>query len=402
MLRQLTTNVRSGLGRIAVAAVLIGLAIPASGSAQTPSAGFDARWLPWVGCWRPADQSSGADGLHVCVVPASASGVRIITIAGDRVVREEPVVPDGSSRAIDEPGCRGSLKSEWSADGLRIYSNGESACENDAPRTVSALSLLTGDAEWIDVQVVTVARQEGVRLRRYRRSNDQPPDPSLIPPDLRARADHVALGVRLSIDHVIDASRHVAPRVIEALLFETRPVFPINSRQLIALGNGGVAGPVIDLMVAFSFPGKFDVRRSGVRPVPGYGGGGYPFAEEELAESAWPWYYDRYYAFDSPFAYWRWGYWGGGYDIFPESGFIVSGGPEKPSFTPFPHGKVVNGTGYTQVVTKEATGKPGSGSDGGGSSSSSSSSSSASSASSSGYSSGGGGGGDGGRTAVPR
>jgi hypothetical protein len=236
-----------------------------------------------------------------------------------------------------------------------VYSSAELTCDQEAPRRVSALSLMNADAEWIDVQVVTSGAQENVRVRRYRRTADQPPDASLISPEVAARAARAALGAKLTVDHVAEASRNVTPRVLEALLFETKATFPLNSRRLIALADAGVADTVIDLMVAFSFPQKFEVRRSaggssGAFPgfgMPGFGFGGFgPFG---FADGASPWFFDPYYSYYSPFGYSRGGFWDGYYYAL-SNGITVN--QNTGGSIPETHGRVINGSGYTQVVSR--------------------------------------------------
>jgi hypothetical protein len=246
-----------------------------------------------------------------------------------------------------------------------------------------------------------VGIRENVRVRRYYRSTDTPPDPAMIPADLAARASKSALGSRVTIDHIKEASAKVSPRVLEALLFETKTAFPIDSRQLIALADAGVPDTVIDLMVAFTFPKKFDVKRSSGGSSGGFGWGGSTWGGFGAgADAAYPWYMDPYYSFFSPFGFGPYGYYGGYYYFLPGNGVIVPG----PGGTPADHGRVINGLGYAQVVPREPeqhdrpidrtnSGDASSGASGGGGSSG---------VTSGGYSSGGGGGGGGGRSAVPR
>ena len=194
----------------------------------------------------------------------------------------------------------------------------------------------------------------------------------------------------------------MAPRALEALIFETKTSFPIDRKQLIAMDDAGVADEVIDVMVAFSFPRKFKVRRSaGASSWGGFDSGGLGGrrggARRRVAVVPDPDY--SYVAFP----YWSFG---GGY-YYPGGAVEVGGGDG--TITPAePHGRVVNGLGYTQVLrARDAGGQPTprvrSGGDGAATSGSDSGSSSGgtSSATSGGYSSGGGGG-DAGRTAVPR
>jgi hypothetical protein len=383
-----------------IVAVMMVIASAGAVAGQTGQAtGVDERWLPWIGCWRPSVQRAPEEGVHVCVVPATSGGVRILTLAGDRTLVDDTIVGDGVVRSIDEPDCTGTRRAEWSSDGLRLYSNADVTCEKEA-RKISGMTLLSPRAEWIDVQVVAAGNRESVRVRRYQRSTDAPPDPSTIPADLAARSVRTALGSPLTIEHIKEASSKVSPRVLEALLFETKSAFPIDSRQLIAMSDAGVPDTVIDVMVAFTFPEKFEVKRSsyGSGGFGGFGGFGWGFDGD--ADYLW---HTPYYAFFSPFGMWGYGFYDD-YFFFPGTGVIVPGGGGS---TGEGHGRVINGAGYTQVVrrapesTDSANGGTrvrGAGADAGGSSVGNSSGGS-SGVSSGGYSSGGGGSG---RTAVPR
>src|SRR5215831_5842004 len=143
------------------------LAIPLTGGAQTAEApAFDARLLPWLGCWRAVESLPLADGGLLCVVPDGADAVRVLTIADGRVLYDESVHPDGVSRPIKEPGCQATRQSEWSADGLRIYARGTLDCARVASRHVSAMSFMTPLAEWVDAQVSTAGLDESVLVRR--------------------------------------------------------------------------------------------------------------------------------------------------------------------------------------------------------------------------------------------
>jgi uncharacterized membrane protein YgcG len=338
------------------------------------------------------------------VVPAASNGVRILTMADDQTLVDDTIVGDGVPRSIDEPDCTGTRRAEWSSDGLRLYSNADVMCEREA-RKISGMTLLSPRAEWIDIQVVTVGNREDVRVRQYQRSTDAPPDPALIPSDLASRIGRTALGSPVTIEHIKEASPKVSARVLEALLFETKSAFPIDSRQLIALDDAGVPDTVIDLMVAFTFPEKFEVKRSSS----GGSGGGFGFGGFDWG--GFPvdaWFMDPYYMFFSPFAMGRYGYYYDDYYFFaPGAGVILPGAGGGTASSG--RGRVVNGSGYTQVVPRgpendQAGNSNGTRNRGGdaGASSVGGSNSGSSGVSSGGYSSGGGGGGDSGRTAVPR
>ena len=151
----------------------------------------------------------------------------------------------------------------------------------------------------MDVQAVTIGETDSVRVRRFRPSAD------------RALAGVPAAAVRLQIEHVKEASKHVSPRAIEAALMETSARFPLSSRVLVDLDKAGVDDRVIDLMVALSYPRSFAVRPSGpddrLTPFPPL----YPAAPisstpaTTTRTSSGPYYSNYYYSpyFFSPFGY---------------------------------------------------------------------------------------------------
>ena len=373
------------------------------GAGQTQS--VDDRWLPWIGCWRSADTRAPEQGVRVCVVPAGDASARILTLADEQTIIDETFIADGVRHDVTEATCRGTRQTGWSADNTRLYSTADITCDGQAPRHVSGLSLLSPDGRWIDIQVVTMGIRENVRVRRYARTGELPPDRSLLSPELEARAARSLDGTKLAaltIDNVIEMSRNVAPSAVQAAIVESKAVFPLNGRALIAMGDAGVAEPVIDLMVAQSFPKKFEVkRRDGGTMDYGfmYGGG----AEFDME---YP-----YYAFYSPFGFGYWGVYDDFYYGYGPGGITGGGVPVDPEPNA-PHGRVVNGAGYTLVGPRPVA-PAGNGGDGssGSSRGQSAGADSGGSVSSGGYSSGGssgggggagGGGGDGGRTAVPR
>lgn len=357
-----------------------------------------APWLPFMGCWRPSDERAPEQGVLVCVVPAGANAARMMTMAGDQPVIDETFVADGAAHAVAEPGCRGTRTSDWSKSG-RLLAKAELTCDGQPTRSVSGLSFIAAGGDWVDIQAVTTGNREIVRVRRYRRTNERPPDESLLPPEVATRAAQsfgVARLTAFTMDDVIEASGKVSAGAIEAAIVETQSTFPLNRRTLIALGDAGVAGNVIDLMVAQTFPQQFQVTRrvgsSSASYYPGYGG------------LAWDGYgYDPFYTFYSPFGYRYWTQYGN-YDYYSAgTGVIIVPAPGGGTAPSSEHGRVVNGGGYTQV-SRSGPALDGSSrsSDSGGSSSSADPGSSGG-VSSGGYSSSGGGGGDDGvRTAVPR
>jgi hypothetical protein len=385
---------------------------PASASPAAAEASAARRWAPWVGCWklvtdRGAPPAASAAQPQVCVTEVGG-GARLTTTVGDQPAIEQTIVADGTDRPVDEAGCRGTQRTEWSQSGLRLFARADLTCAGDpAPRRVSGFAMLASDGTWLDLQAVEMASRDTVRVRRYRRT-----DAGVAPRVLPGRA--------LGIDDIKEASGKVSATALEAAIVETDAVIPLSSKMLVDLDKTGVEDRVIDVMIAMAYPERFVVEPSsrtdrGWLPTQFLSD---PFAAGFYGSSIWSSAYGLY-DYRNPFNYSPFAYsYYGRYDPrFNGSGtFGVDGGGGTGSAAPIQPsgaGRVVDGQGYTRVRPREsepAQRAPGNASLGTNSTSSSappasssdsSSSSGGSSVSSSGFSSGGGGG-DAGRTAVPR
>ena len=89
-----------------------------------------------------------------------------------RPVLEETLVADGTPQAVDDKGCRGSRRAEWSRNGLRVFGEAEITCAGEQRHLVSHLAAIVGGT-WIDVQGITREGREALRVRRYRRVADE-------------------------------------------------------------------------------------------------------------------------------------------------------------------------------------------------------------------------------------
>jgi hypothetical protein len=426
---------------IALALAFVLASVPAA-RAQAP----DARWNDWVGCWDlvadgnvarlpPAEDAAGgvtgpirpggSRSARVCVSP-NRGGAELRTMVADQQVLSQTIVADGVDHPVNDGGCSGTQRARWSEDGRRLFTRAQVTCEGQPARTVTGLALIAPDGEWVDVQAVSIAGTDSVRVRRYR-----------APADRRLKGVPAA-AVRLQVENVKEATQYVSPRAIEAALMETSSRFPISSRVLLDLDKAGVDDRVIDLMVALSFPRAFAVRPSGpddrLTPFPPFYPGAADFVD---AAYDYPYFYGPYYSnyyyspyFFSPFGYSYLRYYPGFYSpvavIAPGDG---GGGGGPGGNLPPENGRAVRGFGYTQVDRRDSSASSGDGGGGGGSartsgsrgsasprgysgsdagSATSSSSGGGGSSSSGGSSSGSsagsssGGGGDSGRTAVPR
>ncbi len=411
--------------RAIFAASLLSLAaVAAPAQAQSPAATtpslIDARWNPFLGCWRAVDDPAGT-GSRICIAPAG-TGVTVTTIVGGQRVGEDTRVADGSARPVDADGCRGTETARWSATGHRLYRRATVACDGGAPRTLATASFFVAGQAMVDVETVEADGTTNVRVSRLvRASNQQLPDGTTLTRAAGTRGPSAESMAPFTVADVIDLSGALPADGVQAAISEAPTPYRLNAKALIAMADAGVGDRVIDLMVGVTYPAKFEVRRA---TSGGFGGGGGgigissmtdPFFSPLVGPAALfncysnlGWASSSYWgscAGYDPLMYSRYpgyyyGYWGpyGPDWVATQPG---TGGPSTPT-EPVAEGRLVNGRGYTQVRPIETTFS--SGGDGGRSSGMSGGdnpgSSGSSGVSGSGYSGGGGGGGD--RMAVPR
>jgi len=419
------------MNTLAVGFALVLLAVPAA--AQSTA---DSRWTPWLGCWdlvlenaregsvsadspRDSSRTRPGDSIRpkVCVEPAEGGGATFRTTIGTETPIVQTLVADGIDRMITDGDCRGTQRTEWSKNGLRLYVHAELTCKDDrGPRRVSGFAMLGPNSTWTDVQSIEIGGRDSYRVRRYRR-------------DAATTATARPVGNAITIDDVKEASGKVSSQALEAAIVETNATFPLSSQRLLELDDAKVSPNVIDLMVAVSYPKRFVVDRSSRvdrGPIPIFddpfaigGAFGSPIWSDSFG------FYSPFYGYFSPYYYspFAYRYWPAYdpyypyYPYYPGGGFVITdpgggggGGtiPDRP--TASGSGRVVDGLGYTRVRPRETEPAPAprQGSDASSAGSSSSSGSSGSTVTSQGFSSGGSssggssGGDGGGRTAQPR
>jgi len=369
-------------GACLLAALVLVRAVPAAAQDAQP----DPRWQAWIGCWEPANRPSPSPGgaaraFLVCVVPAgAASAVDVVTVADTEVVARERVEATGERRALTRDGCTGWESAQWSPDGRRVFLRSEYACPRSLPRRSSGLMALSAEGDWLDVRAVTAGDKTGVRVLRYREAGAVATLPPVIAAALEAGAAaagaaRMAAAARVATADVVEASQQLDAAVVEAWLAERGQGFTIDGRRLVELADAGVPEPVIDVMVALSYPRVFTVnaatRQGEFRPEPetrgtagSYGAAPYGWGSNYYSPYGWDSYWPSPYGYFSPYAYgWNgyspYGYGAYGYGPYGYSGYggfggyyggggviiTVNGGGTGQAT---PHGRVVNGRGYSQ------------------------------------------------------
>ena len=234
---------------------------------------MDTRWQRWIGSWRlvsdTVNQGAGSEksGLLIEIRPGSGKDSIIMKSCQDeKVLLEEEIMADGSRHPLADGKCPGWYRYSWSDNGKRLLFESQSGCSGESARIISGLSLMTGGREWMDIQLLKLDDRRSISIRKYElvaagsRSADE--DPAANIGTSRFQEDQ-----GFSIDEIIELNREVDPEVLGAALVELNQPFAINSRTLRRMADSGIPPKLVDLMVALSYPDKFNVLSNGIDPV---------------------------------------------------------------------------------------------------------------------------------------
>jgi hypothetical protein len=294
---------------------------------------------------------------------------------------------------------------------------------------------LARDGALLDVRGVSLAGGPAdVRVRRYYALGDSSAVPrelfaelAAMPGEMLRAAARASAAAPVAIAEVVEASREVDARVVEAFLVERGQRFDVDAKRLVAMSRAGVPESVIDLVIALSYPGRFhingpareaelrpDERVVSAAPAPGtaypdrygYGRRANLCYDPLYAAPYYPSYASSACLGYTPYGWGR-GAWGYGYSYYGAGGGIVVVREPTTGAGRSAGGKMVKGRGYVGGSSTDGrTAEPRSGDSSTGRTTTSSqpSSSSGSTGSSSGSTSSGSKGtsSGGGRTAKPR
>lgn len=172
--------------RVMLATAAVVISTPAFPSAftlgaQTPSsvvAVHDARWQPWLGCWKPTgsmtpvvsagESVSAPMATMICVVPGKTlTSVEIVNFAGGTIT-ERTVIEPGQATAKTVDDCTGSETATWSADGRRVMLRGTFTCGRNVARVESGVMSLDADGQWVQVQSISANKNVSTYVARFR------------------------------------------------------------------------------------------------------------------------------------------------------------------------------------------------------------------------------------------
>lgn len=147
---------------------------------QNAGASHDARWQPWLGCWRPLNSGVAApmrleaseiqrpvSEQLMCVVPgATAASVEIVNFSGGTVTDRTAIVA-GQTIAKTVDGCTGSEQSTWSADGHRLLMKGSFTCDGGLKRQESGIMSINVDGQWVQTQGISINGNSSVYVAQF-------------------------------------------------------------------------------------------------------------------------------------------------------------------------------------------------------------------------------------------
>jgi hypothetical protein len=424
-------------------AVVSLLSVSLLGVSPVSAQSVDARFQPWIGCWRTIDntdmpQASSAP-TQACVVPSTqvAGSVDVMLFARDSLLSRNALPAAGTSteKVVDD--CRGMEKATWTSDNARLIMRADLTCSGNLKRVETGMMTITPEGEWLQLQHLQVGGNEATTTVRFRYNEGAALPRGVAFSGGRSNSSlRLAVGAPVNGDQVLDVASQAPAGLTEVWLAELGVGFELDGRALARLADRGMPPRVLDMMIAISNPRTFSVRpndamaqrglaaNSIVEMPPsvsasrmsrcsffddfcyGPGGTGAWGLGWQYGYGAWdpfnPWYGMNNMRFANRFGYpygmglspWGGGPWGGG--IYYGGGPVIVVGPPGEAQS---QGRAIKGRGYTRSgggSSEPATPRSGmSGSGSGGSSGSSS-------GSSGGGSSSGGSSGGSGRTAKPR
>ena len=289
---------------------LLSIAVAPAGAQEA-----DARWTPWVGCWRAVDETATSPLL--CVVPLAGeeAAVEMLTVVDGQVVAREPIFADGQEHEVSREECEGLERAEFSDDSHRVYIRSELVCGASGVRSSTGVMSMVSPFEWLEVRTLDVDGQSVPWVLRYRlasRADFQAAGQGdlLDTQGSDTRMARVAASVPLALDDVIEATARVSAGTVQVWVAERGEPFALDASRLIEMADAGVPPNVIDVVVAVSYPEKFVVNAGALGergPAQATRGGSNPFVDP---------FYDPYsrYGYYSPygprFGY-GFGYYGG-------------------------------------------------------------------------------------------
>jgi hypothetical protein len=325
--------------------------------------------MPWLGCW--VEVGAPADAPMTCFVPEDG-GAALLTVSRAGVTQRQAFHADGAAYPVETGGCTGTETVEPSSDMGRLFVRSELHCEGGTERVTGGLLAMVGSDEWIRVRTLTVQGIANAWTQRYRPAPASRIEAAGLTETINGLGDlslaiesaRMAASSPPSVDDVIEASAKTDQEAVRTWIAEQGEPLMLDRDALLRLADAGVSAGVIDVAVAVSYPDHFVVGQQDVERVRDrydrdrdrYRD---PYSYRWSGFGWWPFYYDPWYGYGSPYSRYGYGlysgYYGYGYGYgYPGWGAWGGWGRRGVVYVrtvdeddAFRHGRVVNGRGYS-------------------------------------------------------
>ena len=244
---------------------LLVLALALGGSALlSPVTAQNARGLPWVGCWQAVDGIE-AQG-RVCVIPQRDRDLRIVSFDGVGKATESTLTLSGERTPVTSGGCTGWEQARLSADGDRLLIDAQIRCGDSPQKTISTAFVVTPSGYWLQVNGSGVSMIANARIRLYRPVESYAEFPAEI---------------RVAVAPYVGEAEQARYAMLDRA---------VSAKDLVELEAMGVSAPVIDLIVAASYPETFAIDADGATSAAAPVAGG---QSETRSSMSYPFYWSN-------------------------------------------------------------------------------------------------------------
>ena len=231
----------------------------AAASPQPTQPTLDARWLPWLGCWRsdPTSPSAPATSL-TCVIPLSGStGIEALSISNGKVLERRKFEADGRPHPMQESDCKGTRTSQWSPAGRRVYVRSEYTCDVGFSGVSTSIIALSATGDFLESEHVRAGRGSVEHITHLRDAGLPDGVPAevtsaLAPRRLAITTARAAAIAPLASEDVLEALQLADAAAVRAWVTESGQRFTLNGDQIAALIRADVPQSVLQAMVGWA------------------------------------------------------------------------------------------------------------------------------------------------------
>lgn len=233
---------------------------------------LDSNWLPWVGCWEGAAVAEGqaSESLLVCFRPTGdVEGIESVTYSGGELLGREVLTAGSVATPFAEGGCEGTRRLEWSEDSRRLFLSSVIECGGGVARnTRGVFTFLQGGTGWSEILAIQAG--DGPPLLEIR--SFVPASAALLVEsgitdpivgiELAVNTARIRAGSSLSAETISELVSRAGATATGGLLVERGESFDPDASMLRTLARNGVPGEILDLVVALSYPERFQIAGS--------------------------------------------------------------------------------------------------------------------------------------------